>query len=72
MIVNAPDFVHRQINGYRWYPSRLQSSRTIQGRRYVSLIMDTSISKIDGFAQSPVTAVVNGKLVRSNDPGGGG
>ena len=72
LIVNAPDFVHRQINGYRWYPSRLQSSRTIQGRRYVSLIMDTSISKIDGFAQSPVSAVVNGKIVRSNDPGGGG
>ncbi len=72
LIVNAPDFVHRQINGYRWYPSRLQSSRTIEGRRYVGLTMDTGISNIDGFAQSPVSAVVNGRIVSSADPGGGG
>lgn len=72
LIVNAPDFVHRQINGYSWFPSNLQSSRVVQGRRYVSFNLDTGISKIDGFGQSPVTAVVNGQIVRSNDPGGGG
>jgi hypothetical protein len=72
VIVNAPDFVHRQINGYRWYPSRLQSSRVVKGRRYVGLSIDTGISKIDGFAQAPVSAVVGGQIVRSNDPGGGG
>ncbi|MCH7792026.1 MAG: hypothetical protein IID31_07085 [Planctomycetes bacterium] len=71
LIVNAPDFVHRQINGYSWFPSGLQSSRVVEGRRYVSFDLDTGISKIDGFAQSPVTAVVNGQIVRSNDPGGG-
>lgn len=72
LIVNAPDFVHRQINGYRWYPSRPQSSRGTQGHRYVGLTMDTGISNIDGFAQTPVSAVVNGRIVSSADPGGGG
>lgn len=68
LIVRAPDYVHRQINGYPYWPSHtaVQSN----GRRYVSLDMDAGIGKIDGFAQHPVTGVVNGTPVSSSPPGG--
>ncbi len=72
IIVKAPDYIHRNINGYPFWPSRLQNARTVKGRRYVSLNMDTGISKLDGFGKQPVTAVVGGKPVRSDRPGGGG
>lgn len=37
LFVNAPDYVHRQINGYPWWPSRYQKANSRNGRRYVSL-----------------------------------
>lgn len=37
LFINAPDYIHRQINGYAWWPARQQSARTINGRRYVTL-----------------------------------
>jgi len=70
LLVNAPDYIHRQIGGYTFWPTR-QTYTNAAGRRYVSLGMDVGISKIDGFALEPVTAVVGGRLVPSN-PGGGG
>lgn len=36
-------------------------------RRYVTLNVQTGVSRIDGFAQQPVTAVVGGELVDSAD-----
>ncbi len=70
LIVTAPDYIHRQINGYPWFPSSRTSSGVTNGRRWVSLDMDTGISKVDGFGQQPVTAVVGGQLIPSG-PGGG-
>ncbi len=67
LIVRAPDYVHRQINGYPFWPS--YTATQSNGRRYVSLNMDTGVSKVDGFAQHPVTAVVGGRPV-SSAPGG--
>ena len=67
LLVNAPDYMHRQIAGYPYWPS--YTSRVVKGRRYVSLNMDTSIGTVDGFARQPVTAVVGGRPV-SSDPGG--
>lgn len=67
LLVHAPDYMHRQINGYSYWPSH--TSRVVGGRRYVSLTTDNSIGTIDGFAQFPVTAVVGGRLV-SSGPGG--
>ncbi len=73
IIVNAPDYMHRAINGYPYWPRRLtQTGVTPAGRRYVSLTTDNGISTIDGFANQEVSAVVGGQIVRSGDPGGGG
>lgn len=65
-LVNAPDYMHRQINGYHFWPQRLTSISQASGRRYVSFNATTSSNKIDGFSPIPVTAVVGGS------PGGGG
>ncbi len=67
LLVNAPDYMHRQINGYTYWPST--TSKYVGGRRYVSLNMDNSIGTIDGFAEYPVSAVVGGRPI-SSDPGG--
>lgn len=69
LIINAPDYVHRGINGYRYWPSSATSVSMVEGRRYVTLNADTGISKLNGFRQTPVTAVVGGRLVPSG-PGG--
>jgi len=68
LIVRAPDYVHRQINGYPFWPSH--TAVQAQGRRYVSLDMDAGIGRIDGFAQHPVTGIVNGRPISSGPPGG--
>ncbi len=70
LIVRAPDYIHRQINGYPFWPSH--TATQVKGRRYVSLDMDAGIGKIDGFREHPVTGVVNGTPVSSGPPGGGG
>lgn len=71
LIVNAPDYMHRQINGYPYWPSRLTQATMVQDRRYVQLTPDTGISTVDGFAQIEASAVVGGQIIRSG-PGGGG
>ncbi len=73
IIVRAPDYVHRGIVGYTYWPTR-RISAVVEGRRYVTMGVDTGISTIDGFGQQPVSAVVGGRIVTSNpaDPGGGG
>src|SRR6185369_11546819 len=66
LIVNAPDYIHRQINGYSYWPSGTkQVAAKGTTRRYVTLNMDPSIGTIDKIRQVPVTAVAGGS-------GGGG
>jgi hypothetical protein len=67
ILVNAPDYMHRQINGYTYWPS--STAKIVGGRRYVSLNTDNSMGRIDGFAEFPVSAVVGGQVV-SSKPGG--
>lgn len=73
IIVRAPDYVHRGIVGYTYWPTR-RISAVVEGRRYVTMGVDTGISTIDGFGQQPVSAVVGGRIISSDpsDPGGGG
>jgi len=66
LIVNAPDYMHRQLGGYSYWPSRATRIGVAKGRRYVTLGVDTAIGKVDGFRQAPVTAVAPGL-----PPGGG-
>lgn len=65
LIVNAPDYVHRQLNGYPYWPSTTTRIASTGQRRWVTLNMDTGNSQIDGIRQTPVTAVVNGQPVSS-------
>jgi hypothetical protein len=70
LIVNAPDYMHRGLNGYPWWPATGTKRVTQNGRRWVSLGMDSATSQLLGIENFPVTAVVPGQgLVR---PGGGG
>src|SRR5690606_18701153 len=68
LIVNAPDYMHRSISGYPYWPSHITTSRIINGRRYVSLTTDNSISTLAGMALQPVGAGTGG----SGGGGGGG
>ncbi|GIW73916.1 MAG: hypothetical protein KatS3mg103_0438 [Phycisphaerales bacterium] len=73
LIVRAPDYVHRALAGYPYWPTR-RIVATVEGRRYVTMGIDTGLSTIDGFGRQPVSAVVGGRIVSSDpgNPGGGG
>ena len=75
LIINAPDYMHRGVDGYPWWPQSETRVTTSGGRRYVSLGLDTANSTLDGFATQDVTAVTgSGQLINSNpnkNPGGG-
>lgn len=47
LIVRAPDYIHRQLVGYPWWPAEFQSVRTVNGRRYVTLSAPTSLGTVD-------------------------
>ncbi len=68
VIVTAPDYIHRSLAGYPFWPSGSTSVAMVEGRRYVKLGIDPSIATVDGFAQSEATAVVGGQIIKS---GGG-
>lgn len=72
IIVNAPDYMHRALNGYRWWPSSATVAMKVHDRRYVTLTTDNAIARLLGFGQQPVSAVVGGQIIRSNQPPGGG
>jgi hypothetical protein len=56
-IVNGPDYVHRQLNGYPYWPAGTRAMK-VNGRRYVTLGSETATSAISGFEQVPVTTIV--------------
>ncbi|MEO0484124.1 MAG: hypothetical protein AAF138_10940 [Planctomycetota bacterium] len=47
LLVRAPDYMHRQLIGYSWWPARFQAVRSIEGRRYVTLSAPTAIGTVD-------------------------
>lgn len=65
LIVNGPDYIHRQLNGYSYWPDSVGASANgmVQDRRWVRLNGIFEASELQGFGSAPVTAVV---------PGGGG
>lgn len=69
LIINAPDYMHRALNGYSFWPSGQQQVSQVKGRRYVSFSGSLENSHIDGFAERNVSAVVGGKII-SSDGGG--
>lgn len=73
IIVNAPDYMHRAVDGYKWW-GRGHKSYKIADRRYVSLNMGAENGTVDGIRNFPVSAVVGGRVISSdpsrNPPGG--
>ena len=61
LIVKAPDYMHRALNGYKYWPSSSTNVSSAKGRRYVSLSVDTAVSDVGEIVQYPITV-----------PGGGG
>ncbi len=45
LIVNAPDYIHRQINGYPWWPSTMQRVSGAGGTRAVTFDAPTGLSQ---------------------------
>jgi len=54
-IINAPDYVHRQLNGYPYWSQRATKIATVKGRRYVTLGVDTALAGLSGIENQPVT-----------------
>lgn len=71
LIINAADYIHREINGYRYWPQRLTNATTVGGQRYVTLNGTTSTNKLDGFGAQPITATAGGPPGGGGKPGGG-
>ncbi|MGD9789746.1 MAG: hypothetical protein AB7Q00_04250 [Phycisphaerales bacterium] len=68
-IVNAPDYMHRALNGYPYWPSGGVVVRESKGRRYVSLSTTAEISKIAEVINTPPVA---GTAGGGAAPSGGG
>jgi hypothetical protein len=67
LIVNAPDYMHRQIDGYPWWPSSAyQVARAAP--RYVSLGVSLEQATVLDIAQREVTAVTGGGQVVTSGP----
>ncbi len=47
IIVNAADYIHRGLNGYRWWPAAGVGGGAGGSKRYVSLNVDTSQTSLD-------------------------
>ncbi len=45
LIITAPDYVHRQIDGYSFWPARLTQARTVDGKRQVRIKGDPKYRK---------------------------
>ena len=72
LVIKAPDYIHRQIDGYRWWPSKSTTIAGTGARRYVSFNLDTGIGTVDGLESYPVPAVVGGGTGGGGGNGGGG
>lgn len=73
LIVNAADYMHRGVNGYRWWPSVRTLSGGSGARRYVSLDTNNQLSRPQRpFRSLPVTATTGGSGGGAGSPPGGG
>lgn len=49
LIVNAPDYMHRELNGYPFWPSEETSKKVVKGRRYTTFDMSVGFAAIAGY-----------------------
>lgn len=72
LIVNAPDYMHRGLGGYSYWPSGTRVVQNPGQRRYVTLGVDASIGTVTDIGKFPVTAVTGGGGLVPSNPGPGG
>lgn len=72
LIVNAPDYMHRGLGGYSYWPNGTRVVQSAGQRRYVTLGVDTSIGTVDEIREFPVTAVTGGGTLVPSNPGPNG
>jgi len=81
LIINAADYLHRQVGGYPFAPGRVRGSAAAAGGamglahaipapRYVTLTGDWGIAHIVDIETSSIPVLVGGRVIRSNDPPG--
>jgi uncharacterized membrane protein YgcG len=71
LIIRAPDFIHRQIDGYPFAPVRPRASAA-GTKRYVTFTGELSIVQNLGFGTTTVKGAVGGAGGDGNTAGGGG
>jgi len=72
LIVNAPDYIHRGLVGYSYWPSGTRVVNPSSQRRYVTLGVDTSLGTVDDVRNVPVTAAAGGATSGGGSVGPGG
>ncbi|MEL6329494.1 MAG: hypothetical protein AAFR38_07510 [Planctomycetota bacterium] len=61
MIIRAADYLHRGIDGYRWWPAQFQHARRgTQGQRYITMGASTSLADVVFEGEVEVTGAVGG------------
>jgi hypothetical protein len=56
LLINAPDYMHRQIDGYPYWPNSTVVPASAAGGRYVTFDADVQRSSYDQIRQVPVPA----------------
>jgi len=82
LIINAADYLHREVGGYPFQPSRVRGAgsasrasngplglaQAIPSPRYVTLTGDWGIAKIIDIETSSIPVLVGGRVIDSGDP----
>ena len=82
LIINAADYLHREVGGYPFQPSRIRGAgsaarasngplglaQAIPSPRYVTLTGDWGIAKIIDIETSSIPVLVGGRVIDSGDP----
>lgn len=80
LIINAADYLHRQVGGYPFLPGRVRGAQAsaysgamglahaIPTPRYVTLTGDWGFAKIVDIQSSAIPVLVGGRVIMSNDP----
>lgn len=82
LIINAADYLHRQVGGYPFAPGRVRGNASaaaggaqglahaVPTPRYVTLTGDWGFAKIVDIQSSAIPVLVGGRVIMSNDPPG--
>ncbi len=71
LIINAPDYLHRQVGGYPFTPTRSRAGASSASRapRYVSLSGQYGMAQLIDVAQFEVPVLVGGRVISSGGDG---